>query len=252
MKAAEQGVFKPFLVEGGRDGKNIFRIVEMTQGVTREQIEKLFEKLPIGFNLRKECLIGSEDLNEPLEVSVIGPIIYIYPPRHRVVVCTTLDSWRSADVVSKMHVDNVMDMTTSGRGQIRSCVHFDPAILGIEDWPETTHASEIEIDMFVYPREKGSEPDLKPPSFGKWDVRKLLELIAGGERRLTVERLRDWRGLIMYAVGSMRSCYENPDVPEDYEVRLYYAPYWKEIEAARDDSYLIEALEGLRGAIQCE
>jgi len=252
MKTAEHKAFKPFLVEGGGNGKNIFRIVEMTRGVTRKQIEKLFEKLPISFDLRKECLMGSESLNEPLEVFVAGPIIYIYPPRHRVIVCTSFNSWRFTDVVTKMHVDNMMDMTTSGRGQIRSCVHFDPAILNIKDWPETAHDSEIEIDMFVHPKEKRSEPEFKAPSFSKWDVRRLLELIAGGEKRLTVKQLRKWRDLIMYAVRSMRSCYENPDVAEDYPVRVYYKPYWEEIEAAKDDSQLVGALEGIRSAIKWE
>jgi len=252
MSTAAQNTFKSFLVEGGYDGKNIFRVIEVTGDISREKIERLLEGLPISFQLRKEPSLSADDLNDPIEVYVNNAVISIYPPRHRVIVCTTLDSWNSADVVSKMHVDNVMDTITSGYGQVRSCVHFDPVILGIEGWPQSVAGSEVEVDIHVYPRGKGDEPELKALTFGKSDVRKLLDLIAGGERGLTVEQLKEWRDLIMYAVWSMRSCYENPDVAEDYPVRVYFKPCWEAIETARDDSQLIEALEKLRGRIESE
>lgn len=248
---ATQNTFKPFLVEGGRNSKNIFRVLEMTEGVTREQIERLLENLPIGFQLRKDDSDSFDTINEPLEVGVNGGIVYIYPPRHRAIVCTTFDSWKSADVVSKIRVDNVMDTVSPGDGQLRTCVHFDPKIFGIEGWPGTEE-KELELDIHVYPKTKTAEPKLKALSFQKREVRKLLELIAGGERQLTVEQLGKWRELIMYAVMRMRANYENPDVPEDYSVRVYYKSHWQEIAAARNDEELIRALDSLAGAIQWE
>lgn len=246
---AQTAVFKPFLVEGGRDSKNIFRIIEITDEVSREQIEKLFEKLPMGFQLRRESSESIEDLNEPLEVYVSGGIIRIYPQQHRFIACANLDSWNSASVVSQMHVDNIADFGTPHRGQIRSCVHFFPTILGIEGWPHSQD-TELEIDIFAYPVSKIDEIKLIPPRFGKFEVEKLLKLIAGGDRDLTVKQLQDWRELIMYAVMMMRSNYERPDVPEDYSTRKYYKANWKAIEESKNDEELARALNSLRGSIQ--
>ena len=79
-------------------------------------------------------------------------------------------------------------------------------------------------------------------------MKKLLELIAGGEKPLTVAQLREWRDLILFNVEYMRSCYEKQ--PKDYPVREYYVPCWAEIEAADSDQKLIDALDGLRTSIQ--
>lgn len=243
----------PFLVEGGRNGKNIFRVVQVSEGIPRQSIERLLQRLPIGFQLRKNFSTEAEDLNEALEVYADGVIISIYPPRHRVVVCTSFDSWKSADVVRNMHVDNVMDTECPGNGQLRTCVHFDQAILGIEDWPDPLAPRELEVDLYVFPKGTESERTPKTPSFDKRKLRELLELIAGGERHLTVEQLNKWRELIVYAMNSMRSSYENPDTPEHYPVRVYYRPCWAKIEAAEeDDQALVEALETLRSMIEWE
>lgn len=217
--AVEKEIFKPFLVESGNSRRNIFRVVSVTEGVYREQIEKLLENLPVVFQIRKDFSSSAESINEPLEVYVHGSIISIYPPRRRMAVCTTFG-------LSKMQVDNVMDMVCPGRGQIRTCVYFNLKILGIESWSNTERIS-IKVDMYVYPKSKIEEPIIEPPTFGKWDVRNLLELIAGGDKDITVEQLHKWRKLIMYAVKSMRSLYENPDVAEDYPIRLYYKPCWE-------------------------
>lgn len=258
LTLATPKAFRPFLVESERY-KNIFRVVELEGGATRKQIGKLLENLPISFRLGQNLSLNGESINEPLEVYACGVIVYIYPPRHRVIACTTFDSWRSASTISKMHLDNVMDTAFPGHGQLRTCVHFDPKILGIKNWPNKSTPGakiaeiELEIDIHVFPKDKEKEPKLKAPAFDKRDVRKLLELIAGGDRRLSAERLHQWRELIMYAVKIMRSCYENPDTPEDYPVRVYYKPCWAEIEAAgEDDKKLIEALENLRVSIQEE
>ncbi len=88
----------------------------------------------------------------------------------------------------------------------------------------------------------------KGPYLRKFEVKKLLELIAGGEKPLTVAQLREWRDLILFNVEYMRSCYEKQ--PKDYPVREYYVPCWAEIEAADSDQKLIDALDGLRTSIQ--
>jgi len=252
---ASKNAGKPYLVEGGRDGKNIFRVVEANSNAPqwqRWQIEKLLQNLPIGFELRKDLSPNAERLNEPLEVHVSGMIVRVYPPRHRVVACTTFDSWNSAPVVSKMHVDNVMDTTCPGNGQLRTCVHFDPAILGIEGLTASSD-TEIEVDVHVFPLEEERAPKLKPLSFGKRDVEKLLKLISGSDGRLTVDQVREWRELITYAVKSMRAFYETPDRAEDDSVRLYYRSCWEEIEAAGNNGEkLASALEGLRSSIEWE
>ncbi|MBI4181987.1 MAG: hypothetical protein HY520_03395 [Candidatus Aenigmarchaeota archaeon] len=248
MNTKTQNTFKPFLVEGGCGGENIFRVVETDEDIPREQVEKLLGRLPIGFQLREESATTAEKLNEPLEVYVHGVIVSIYPPRHRILACTTFDSWRSADVVSRMRVDNVMDTVSPGHGQIRTCVHFDPKIFGIEDWPNTNTA-ELVVEIHVFPRRKESKPELEAPVV---DVSDLLELIAGGEKQITAEQLEQWRELIMYAVMSMRACYENPDIPKNDPVRVYYKPCWAKIAKARGDEALISALEYLRVSIQCK
>ncbi|HAB53094.1 MAG TPA: hypothetical protein DCE80_13160 [Ignavibacteriales bacterium] len=95
---------------------------------------------------------------------------------------------------------------------------------------------------------------VKPPTFCKSDVKKLLELIAGGEKQLTVMQLQQWRGLIMYAIASMRSGYENSHVRKDYSIRVYYQKYWDNIKLAKKngDREMVNAIEDLRGAIQWE
>ena len=242
--------FKPFLVEND-SGTNIFRVMNLPDDLTRGFPEKLLERLPVCFKIQKELSSSGEYINEPLEVYIHGLVVYIYPPRHRVITCATFNSWEHEDVVSKMHVDNVMDISLPGNGQIRSCVHFDPKIIGIEGWPGT-ESNELEVDMFVYPKDKENETRLQAPIFGKHELRSLLELIAGGENRLTTDQLNRWRGLVLYAVNCMKACYENIDTPEDYPVRVYYKKNWARIAEAKNDEDLADALEDLRGDIQWE
>jgi hypothetical protein len=250
QKTASVPAFKPFLVEGGRDGKNIFRVIEIeANGVRREHVEKLLEKLPIGFYICTKSSWSCDHINEPLEVYVHGLIVSIYPPKHRIVNCANLDSWGSAEVVGKMHVDNLADLGVPRKGQVRSCIHFSPTVLGIEDWPIES-SGEIEVDIFAYPITKTEEVVIKPLSFSKFEVRKLLNLIAGQGKSLTVNQLNDWRELIMFAVASMRSGYENPETPKDAPERVYYKEEWVAISVAKDEGELVKALEGLRSAIE--
>lgn len=246
---------KPFLVENANG--TIYRIVELGEKITKEHIAPILEKLPISFSLRKNTSLSSDTLNEPLEVYARARVIYIYPPRHRMIACTHFDSWNSHEIVSKMHVDNVMDVETMeqivGNSQIRSCVHFDPKIFGIENYPGNAKGEEIEVDLFVYPESKEREPKLKTLSFGKHNIRSLLEMIAGGDKSLTTKQFAIWRELIMYAALSMKANYEHPDVPEDYNVRLYYKECWQKIdEAGNDPKKMVDALEYLRISIQHE
>lgn len=254
MSGGATTAFKPFVVESSRH-KGLFRVVTGSGKVSREQMETLLENLPISFTLKKDTNEHSDELREPLEVHEEENIVWIFPPAHRVLTCTTLDSWGSTETVSRMHVDNVMHMTYPGRGQIRTCIHFDPTIFGIQGWPRLSPGEEMELDICVYPREKVNEPKLDTPRFGKQGLRKLLELIAGGGHQLSLDQLNQWRELILYAAREMRANYDNPYADKEYPLLGYYMGDWEAIEAAAregDDQKLIDALEGLRVSIQME
>ncbi len=242
---------KSFLVEGGRDKRSIFRVVVMEGGVTRRQVETLLCSLPIGFNIYPEGVSDASCVNEVLDVYVSGGIITIHPPRFRIIGCTTFDSWGANALTSKMRVNNVMDMMSPGYGQIRTSVHFDPRIFGINGWPNTEDL-ELELDIHVYPKTRSEEPKIKPLSFSKFEVRKLLELIAGGERALTVDQFDDWRDLVMVAVMSMKANYENPHRDKKDPVSVYYRECWERIARAKTDEKMVEALESLRSSIRWE
>lgn len=86
-------------------------------------------------------------------------------------------------------------------------------------------------------------------SFTDQGVRKLLELIAGGTKPLSVKQLDEWRALIMYAVKSVRDWYEADRGSRD--VRKYYNECWLKIEAAgTNDHQLVDALDYLRISIE--
>lgn len=244
-------VFKPFLVESDPRFRNIFRVNSLSENVTREQVEKLLENLPIRLYLKTDFSLATEGLLEPLEVEIKGKVVSIYPPEDRVFACVTLDSWENHEIVSKMHIDNMPDMLNPGNGQIRSCIHFDPAIFGIEGW-DGAYRSKIEVDIFVFPKNKESEKKPEPPTLDKFQLSDLLELIAGGKHQLELGQLRKWRELIMYCVDSMRLIYGNCDIVSPSAFSCYQ-PCWQEIDAAaQDDTKLIAALETLRQAIEWE
>lgn len=246
---SKQTTLAPFLVESGQRGGNIFRVVSVADGVTREQIETLLTKLPIRFKIHRfPSCYQEHSINEPLEVHVEGSIVYIYPTKDRIIACTTLDSWGSADVVSQMHVDNMMDTLSPGRGQLRTCIHFDPKVLGIEGWPNTSEATaELEVDIHVYSIGKTLEPQMRPPQLDKFQLRDLLQLIAGKERSISVRQFDRWRDLIMYSVAHMRFVYEG--MPGDDPTRDYYGMVWREFDAATDSEGVVRALDSLVSAI---
>jgi len=150
--------------------------------------------------------------------------------------------------MGKAQVDSVMDAAVPGHGQIRTRVRFDPKIFGIERWPYT-ECTGIVLDIYVYPKTKIEEPKLEAFLITGSDVEKLLGSITSGNKQLTSEELEDWSELIMCVVMNMRAGYENPDVPEDHPVRVYYKPHWREIEAARNNEELAQALNNLREAV---
>lgn len=244
--------FKPFIVEGGQGGKHMFRVVSMEDGITRQQTEQLLEKLPVGFLLQKKAGCNQERINEPLEVYVGKGITRIYPPRHRTLVTVNVDSWTSGDVVRMMHIDNLFDRVYPG-GQIRACIHFNPKVLGIEQWPDDPN-SEIEIDIFAEPKSREGEIHPTPPDFDKWKVRNLIRMIAGGDYdKLTVEQYKEWDELIHYAVQRMRAIYESPDRALDDPLRKYYNHSWRQIDDARGSSNkMVRALISLASAISSE
>ncbi|MCI0566267.1 hypothetical protein L0Y46_03660 [bacterium] len=250
-----ENAFAPFWVVGGRDGKNIFRVTELPDDIKREQIERILRALPISFELRRNLENNSEILREPLEVLMRASVLYVYPPNGRVIACTTFDSWGSEHVVRQMHVDNVMDMTFPGYGQIRTCVHFDPSILGIRDWPERVQSVELELDIHVFPRVVTEAPKIEPLVFDKFKLRDLLDTIMGADKPFTAMALSQWREIVMYAVATMRAMYESPHVSEDYPLSAYYADCWQRIDfasASRDDEELASAIEYLRDSIKVE
>ncbi len=248
MDTAVQSASKPFLVEGGPGGMQIFRVVEVEENIPHGLIERLLERLPILFHLCEDVEGGHGVLHGPVDVHVQRNLLRIYPSRHRIIACTSfcgLDPNRST-----MRVDNVMDTLFPGRGQLRTCVHFNPGALGVTGWP-IAGTEELELDIHMYPEGTEREQKLKVPSFNNHEVKELLDLIAGGGQTITVEQVQKWRRIILFAVASMRSGYENPDVPEDYPVRVYYKPVWEAIDAAKgSDGELVKALEQLRSSIQ--
>jgi len=89
--------------------------------------------------------------------------------------------------------------------------------------------------------------------FFKGDVLKFLDNIVGDDRKhLTVEQFIQWKDLIFIALRNMRSEYINEEVPEDYDIKLYYDECWEKIEKAKSDKELLEAIEYLRESIRLE
>ena len=90
-------------------------------------------------------------------------------------------------------------------------------------------------------------------TFFKKDVLKFLDNIAGDSRKhLTIKQLRQWKDLIFIALRNMRSDYINDEVPEDYDIKVYYDECWEKIEKAKSDRGLLKAIEYLRESIRLE
>ena len=242
--STEQKPFTPFLVEGGYKKENIFRVMEVTGKASQEQVTSMLANLPISFQLRaQEYAIHDGRLNEPLEFYINGGIAEIYPPRHRILTSVTLDSWHFPQV----HAHELMNIAYPGNGQIRSCFHFFPKDLGVENWKETSEI-ELEVGINSWPRTKIEELQVPTLRFDKFKVRSLIELISGG-KKLTVEQFSKWRELLMYAVRSMRAGYEHPDVPKDYDVRKYYSSCWVNLDKAENNEQIVEILNDLHDSI---
>jgi len=95
--------------------------------------------------------------------------------------------------------------------------------------------------------------DFKLPHFAKFQVRALLDLIAGGDKnQLTVKQFQTWHDLIMYAVRDMRSHYKDRASHPNSVSWAYYAPCWKQIERAKSDEEMVAALKSLRDSINME
>lgn len=240
---------KPLLIQGLH---NIFRVESVTSNLSQNQIRTILENLPLILRLGIERNNPNyfDDVNEPFIVRVSGSVIFIYPPKRRINYCTTIDSEKLNKITGEFLIDNIADLATSGNGQIRSCFHFNPKILGVEDF----EMEEVEVDVYTHPTTKSLIRVPKQPSIGKFEVVGFLDLIAGGRQKLTVCQLNKWRELIIYVVNLMRAHYENPDnFKEDDELRTYYQEYWDQIDSSGDDDEkLIDALMGLAGAIEMQ
>ncbi|MDO8583859.1 MAG: hypothetical protein Q7R83_01635 [bacterium] len=249
--APSQAPFKPFLVEGGRGGKVVFRVIELDAHISRDKIERLLERLPVGFSLRQR--LTDPSINEPLEVRVSGVIVSIFPPRGRILVYADFDSWNN-DACSKMHVDNLFDLSHPGNGQIRACVHFAPSVLGIDGWAWGNETdSEIEIDIHAFPINRGNEPPLDALYLDKFHVRDLISLVAGGDdKNLPVEAFQKFRDVLLYTAETVRRSYENGNLPPEAHVRRYYAPVWQQLQTAKSDEERAAALTDLRDSIKME
>ncbi len=244
--------FKPFLVEStlSMHHTNIFRVVEVSEEVGRERVERLLELLPLRFEVRKRrSSMDSDRLHEPVEVYVEGTIVSIYPSVGRIISNTSMASWQHRGVTSQIQVDNIMDTTSPGKGQLRSCIHFNPKIFGVEGWP--SNDSEIEVDLHTFPKSVVDELEIPELSFSKGQVRDLLRLISRGEK-LTAEHVNKWGDLIYFAVATLRAYYENPGAPVSDNVRQYYASCWRQIDAARTSQLYAAALEDLIWSITQE
>ncbi len=226
---------KPFLVDG-KTGRQIYRVMQVTGGARRPEIELLFQSLPIYLELRSDAS-SSEKVNEPLEVYIDTNFISLFPPEGRIVVCVVLDD----SPTSSLRVGRIADHTHPGRGQIRSNLHFRTADIGIGSWTEAM-LKEIHLYINSYPVDKEKERKFQLPDV---DVKMLLELIAGGEQPLTRTQLLVWQSFIRYAIARMRACYERKD-----NLQRYFANDWKAIDTASDPEAMIKALEGLRHSIQ--
>ncbi|MDO8600948.1 MAG: hypothetical protein Q7R73_05115 [bacterium] len=246
--------FKPFLVESDYEHKNHFRIVELDTEITKAQAAKFLEKLPICFDVAlshndpKE--LSATSVDEPLEVHVSSQIVSIYPPKERFLSSAAFRSGCTA-LTRRMDVDNLFYSANPGDTQIRSCVHFNPSVLGVRGWPASAGEKEreVEVDIYRYPYGKSN---YTPRPFPRIDIEDLLELIAGGENAsLSVERLEKWKDLVKYAVTKMRECYTKEKNPEKGSVEEYYQECWQKIDAAKDDEKkMVAALEFLRESIK--
>lgn len=151
---------KTFTVKGAHSQRAKFRILEHegTHCVfKKEQIKTILRNLPMRFNLvHAKTLKNSE---RPIEVCVDTGgcnIISVYPPKGTILSGASFQAWEFYPITSKMRVDNIMDDDGRERKNIRSCVHFQPSILGVSDWPKKNKhgwENDIKLDIFKYPRD---------------------------------------------------------------------------------------------------
>lgn len=240
--------FDSFLVDG-HNRSNIFRVMALGDGITRAFAERFLKILPVQFRLQADFLIESPKLGEPIEVWFGNLVVEIYPPKHRVIGDTWFNSWTYPEIFSGMRFENVADMLSPGRGQIRSSVSFDPKILGIWNWPYSGMRDSVTLEIFVFPKGKEKLVEPKPPLV---DLLALLDNLAGGEALiLPLSTFKELRELIMYVVAKMRISYERRENAETDPSAVYFARHWANLDAAGDNpEKLLEALEFLREAIR--
>ncbi len=83
------------------------------------------------------------------------------------------------------------------------------------------------------------------------NVRELIEMIAGGERKISKVKLARWRPLIELYIGCMMDFYEKNAPKEVYEQdSRYYKECWQKFTEADSDEKFIDAVEYLRSSIQ--
>lgn len=116
-----------------------------------KQIATLMANLPLRFHLKSAD--DGASVEPPLEVYAEKQIVSIYPKSGTRISSVSMQSWEFHHITSKMRVDNIWTEDDligcdqiERRHRFRACVHFNPAILGVTQFPGNIE-KEIELDI---------------------------------------------------------------------------------------------------------
>lgn len=128
---------------------------------------------------------------------------------------------------------------------LKSVVSLNPEIFRISDWP-STELPDLKVFIYVYPEGTSTKRRPIPPSYRKRDVPRIIQIISGSER-LTPNQFKADRGLIMYAVDSMRADLEKSTDNEEID---FFRSHLNKIDSAVDEDELLVAIIDLVAAIE--
>ena len=84
--------------------------------------------------------------------------------------------------------------------------------------------------------------------FGKYELRSLVELIAGGEnKKIPIDKIGKWKMLLMYAIRNIRENYERLGKNDD--LYNYYLPCWVKFDNAKNEKDFCDAIDFLIDSI---
>lgn len=256
MNSEKSGKFRPFIVQSCFGEGTIFRVIEHEGLITRKDVTKLIEILPITIKVSEDEIkngkLFHKFVNEPVETRIDSNTILVHPASNRLITEINLEnsSYARSGIVK---FGPIMCADDPGNGQLSTHILLDPKTVGIENLLETRAHCEIKIVVNRFPKSKESLRQNEPPSFSKFRVRELIDLITGEDDQLTVEQFLHWRDLLMYAVTEMRNDYENSWTPWDYSPRQYYSECWQKIDAAKgNNKELAHAISYVRTSVEYE